>query len=98
MGLLLGVSAVTVFEVLDLLFYNLVLKCLVNVDPERKDRTKYTPEKNGKVIHKSTLDQAYENRQVIRENAYSDTPHADYTGFTFKPHDFESQLSKTHSN
>ena len=43
MGLLLGASAVTVFEVLDLIIYNMILKCLEKTSPKNKFPQKINP-------------------------------------------------------
>ena len=43
MGLLLGASAVTVFEILDLIFYNCFLKCVERMRPKPKPIHKLCP-------------------------------------------------------
>ena len=45
MGLLLGASAVTVFEVLDLIIYNVILKCVSGINPGMADEIKYKTDK-----------------------------------------------------
>ena len=88
MGLLLGTSPVTVFEVLDLLLYNFILKCLENLNPERKHHSKYKTKENGTVIHKSPEpDHAHESGQAIRGDTHSETLRDKYAGFTYKTDD-----------
>ena len=43
MGLLLGASAVTVFEILDLIFYNIFLKCVERTRSKTKPSHKLCP-------------------------------------------------------
>ena len=74
MGLLLGASAVTVFEVLDLIIYNMILKCLAGLNPEKTHWNIYKTRKNGKTIpHENGVsDQAYENGYAIRKDSYDE--------------------------
>ena len=86
MGLLLGASAVTVFEVLDLLIYNMILKCLTGLNPEKTHGTIYKSNENGKTIphENGALDQAYENGYAIREDTYDEKAKDKYVAFSYE--------------
>ena len=86
MGLLLGASAVTVFEVLDLVIYNMILKCLAGLNPEKNHGNIYKTNENGKTIphENGVLNQAYENGYAIREDTYDEKATDKYIAFSYE--------------
>ena len=86
MGLLLGASAVTVFEVLDLVIYNMILKCLAGLNPVKTQESKFKTSENGITIshEKGVLDQAFENDYAIGEDAYGKKDTDKYAGFSYE--------------
>ena len=89
MGLLLGASAVTVFEVLDLIIYNVILKCVSGINPGMADEIKYKTDKGVKNnFHENgTFYEGYENGHAIREESYGDNfldKYDKFIGFTYE--------------